>query len=65
MGPRKCLGQVMAWAEMRLILARLLWTFDIKPARELGDWNNNRQQSQIMWAMEPFEVQLRRRKVHS
>lgn len=63
MGPRNCLGQVMAWAEMRLILARLVWTFDIKAAREVGDWN--RQQSQIVWAKEPFEVRLRRKSVHS
>lgn len=62
MGPRNCLGQVMAWAEMRLILARLVWTFDIKAAREVEDWN--RQQSQIVWAKEPFEVRLRRRSVH-
>lgn len=62
MGPRNCLGQVMAWAEMRLILARLVWTFDIKAAREVEDWN--RQQSQMVWAKEPFEVRLRRRSVH-
>ena len=27
-GPRICVGQHLAWAEMRLILAKLLWTFD-------------------------------------
>ncbi|KAL7807761.1 cytochrome P450 [Trichoderma aethiopicum] len=27
-GPRACLGQHLAWAEMRLIMAKLLWTFD-------------------------------------
>lgn len=27
-GPRICIGQHLAWAEMRLILAKLLWTFD-------------------------------------
>lgn len=61
MGPRNCLGQVMAWAEMRLILARLVWTFDIKAAREVEVWN--RHQSQTVWAKEPFEVRLRRRSV--
>ncbi|KAL3459217.1 cytochrome P450 [Aspergillus heterothallicus] len=30
-GPRACLGINLAWAEMRLILAKLLWTFDFAP----------------------------------
>lgn len=29
-GPRACLGKNLAWAEMRLILARLLWRFHIE-----------------------------------
>ncbi|KAK8133194.1 cytochrome P450 [Apiospora kogelbergensis] len=29
MGPRSCMGQHLAWAEMMLVLARLLWTFDV------------------------------------
>ena len=28
LGPRSCLGQNLAWAEMRLILAKLVWAFD-------------------------------------
>lgn len=31
-GPRSCLGKSLAWAEMQLILARLLWAFDIEAA---------------------------------
>ncbi|KAI1815149.1 cytochrome P450 [Poronia punctata] len=29
LGPRACLGQNLAWAEMRLIAAKVLWKFDI------------------------------------
>ncbi|KAL7793172.1 cytochrome P450 [Trichoderma ceciliae] len=29
-GPRACLGQHLAWAEMRLILSKLLWVFDFE-----------------------------------
>ncbi|KAI0022362.1 cytochrome P450 [Xylariomycetidae sp. FL0641] len=29
-GPRACMGQHMAWAEMRLVLAKLLWRFDFQ-----------------------------------
>ncbi|KAI5866411.1 putative cytochrome P450 [Durotheca rogersii] len=31
-GPRSCMGQHLAWAEMRLVLAKLLWTFDFSAA---------------------------------
>lgn len=30
MGPRSCLGQHLAWAEMRLILTKLLVNFDFE-----------------------------------
>uniref|UniRef100_A0A1Y1MUP6 Cytochrome P450 n=2 Tax=Photinus pyralis TaxID=7054 RepID=A0A1Y1MUP6_PHOPY len=33
-GPRSCMGQYIAWAEMRLILSRLLWKFDIEAVKE-------------------------------
>lgn len=29
-GPRACLGKNLAWAELRLILARMLWRFDMQ-----------------------------------
>lgn len=35
-GPREWLGQNLAWAEMRLVLAYLIWEFDIGPG--LGPW---------------------------
>ena len=42
-GPRNCLGKNLARAEMRLILARLLWRFDLELVEEKeeegrGDW---------------------------
>ncbi|KAE9375433.1 isotrichodermin C-15 hydroxylase [Stipitochalara longipes BDJ] len=30
MGPHGCLGQQLAWVELRVILARLLWNFDLE-----------------------------------
>ncbi|KAK3985825.1 hypothetical protein QBC44DRAFT_150477 [Cladorrhinum sp. PSN332] len=35
-GPRSCLGQNLAWAEMRLILAKLLWNFEFTPSSDAG-----------------------------
>lgn len=32
-GPRNCIGRFLAHAEMRLILARLIWCFDIEMPR--------------------------------
>ncbi|KAI1171137.1 cytochrome p450 monooxygenase [Nemania sp. FL0916] len=40
-GPRNCIGRNLAYAEMRLILARILFRFDIKPAPGAEDWLRN------------------------
>ncbi|KFX86931.1 hypothetical protein O988_09454, partial [Pseudogymnoascus sp. VKM F-3808] len=37
-GPRNCIGKSLAYAEMRLILARLLWNFDLKLVDDSKDW---------------------------
>lgn len=53
-----CLGQGIAWIEMRLTLASLVWAFDIEGVREV-DWAQ--QKTYIIWQKKPFEVRLRRR----
>ncbi|KAI0396320.1 cytochrome P450 [Xylariaceae sp. FL0594] len=43
LGPRSCMGQHLAWAEMRLVLAKLLWRFDVKAAPgEALEWETLR-----------------------
>jgi cytochrome P450 len=37
-GPRNCIGINLAYAEMRLLLARLLWNFDMELCEESSDW---------------------------
>jgi cytochrome P450 len=37
-GPRSCLGKYLAHAEMRVILARLLWNFDVQLAEGMERW---------------------------
>lgn len=32
-GPQNCIGEPLAWAEMRLLLAKFFWAFDM----EIGD----------------------------
>ncbi|OAP55314.1 hypothetical protein AYL99_10287 [Fonsecaea erecta] len=60
-GRHMCIGQKLAWAEMRLILARLLYAFDIswntKPP--IRDWGE--QQTFIFWQKSPLEIRLKRR----
>ncbi|EAQ83585.1 hypothetical protein CHGG_09989 [Chaetomium globosum CBS 148.51] len=38
LGPRNCLGKNLAYIEMRLILVRILWNFDLRIAEDSLDW---------------------------
>ena len=58
-GPTQCIGKNLAYAKMRLTLARLLWNFDISAtpdARSIYDW----EQLQMYVSVEtkPFNVRL-------
>ncbi|PQE23091.1 cytochrome P450 1 protein [Rutstroemia sp. NJR-2017a WRK4] len=57
-GPHNCIGQPLAWMEMRLILSRLLWNFDIRVAegRKLRDWTE--QKIFWTWDKDPLEAEL-------
>lgn len=37
-GPRNCIGINLAYAEMRLILSKLLWNFDCQLMEESNEW---------------------------
>lgn len=58
-GPRSCIGQRLALAEMRLIMARLIWTFDVKRANTAAGsliWQDQRTFTLV--ERQHFEVQL-------
>lgn len=38
-GPRACLGINLAYMELRIALAKLIWSYDMEMACELDDWN--------------------------
>lgn len=42
LGPRNCLGKSFAYNEMRVILARLLWNFDLVLEAESEAWNEQK-----------------------
>ncbi|KAK7937712.1 cytochrome P450 [Apiospora aurea] len=47
-GPRDCIGRNLAYAEMRLIMARVLYNFDIALAGSSRDWMD-RQLAYSLW----------------
>lgn len=59
-GPRSCIGRNLAYIEMRLILARVLWNFDLELADKTKDWIGN-QKIYVLWEKVPLEVYLKPR----
>lgn len=47
----------LAYAEMRLILARIIWNFDLKLARPQEDWIA-KSKSYLIWEKPPLDVYL-------
>ncbi|ROV95668.1 hypothetical protein VMCG_07618 [Cytospora schulzeri] len=58
-GPRNCVGQNMAWHEMRLILGILISTFDIELCEESCEWMY--QKVYTLWKKKPLMVRLKPR----
>ncbi|KAL3444516.1 cytochrome P450 [Aspergillus insuetus] len=46
-GPRNCIGSNLAFAEIRLILARLLWNFNLDLCGESRGWSGQR--AYVVW----------------
>ncbi|ETN41573.1 uncharacterized protein HMPREF1541_03509 [Cyphellophora europaea CBS 101466] len=60
-GPRDCIGSNLAWQESSLILARLLWRFDLELHRESQDWMV-KQSVFGLWDKPPLWVEVSPRK---
>ncbi|KAI9665460.1 MAG: hypothetical protein M1831_001602 [Alyxoria varia] len=60
-GPRACLGRNLAYSEMKVILARLLFKFDLR----LGDTDPNwhYQFAPLLWIKQPLNVHVTERKM--
>lgn len=58
-GPRRCIGREIALLELQLILARMVWNFDISPEDEsnLLDWN--KLETQLLVQRAPVMVRLK------
>ncbi|KAM0278019.1 hypothetical protein ACHAQH_005388 [Verticillium albo-atrum] len=55
-GPRNCIGKNLAYAEMRMLLARLLWNFDLEMMPGGEDWSN--QKAFVLWEKGNLNVKL-------
>lgn len=55
-GPRACIGRNLAYSEIKLIIARLVWQFDIQNATE-GDWMGS-QKVFMVWEKAPLWIKL-------
>ncbi|CAN9206589.1 unnamed protein product [Alternaria alternata] len=58
-GPRNCIGQNLAWAEIRSILARLVWHFEFELLEPEKRWDD--QKVFVLWQKPSLMVKLRAR----
>ncbi|KAH7055986.1 cytochrome P450 [Macrophomina phaseolina] len=56
-GPRNCIGQNLAYAEMKIVLAKLFWNFDFELADTTGRWLEE-QKTYLVWDKTPMRVNL-------
>ncbi|KAF3803795.1 Isotrichodermin C-15 hydroxylase [Colletotrichum gloeosporioides] len=61
-GPRNCIGRNLAYAEMRLIVARMVWNFDMRIAEDSKGWDD-RSQAFLLWEKGPVNCYITPRKV--
>lgn len=53
----------LAYAELRIILAKLLWNFDFQLALESQNWLDEQAQY-LLWERGPLNMKLRRNNIH-
>uniref|UniRef100_A0A8H7NLZ0 Uncharacterized protein n=1 Tax=Bionectria ochroleuca TaxID=29856 RepID=A0A8H7NLZ0_BIOOC len=58
-GPRNCIGKNLAYVEMRVILARIIWEFDLVMAHDSQDWMN--EEEAYLWMKGPLNFYLKPR----
>ncbi|KAF2102014.1 isotrichodermin C-15 hydroxylase [Rhizodiscina lignyota] len=56
-GPRNCIGKNLAYAEMRLILAKVIWSFDWELLPESDNWI--KQRVFTLWKKPPLMMNLK------
>jgi cytochrome P450 len=62
-GPRNCLGQGLAMNQLRTIMIRIIWNFDLTLDPECDNWH--KQITYTLWEKPALNVHLRLRIGHS
>ncbi|KAI2631083.1 cytochrome P450 [Hypoxylon sp. NC1633] len=57
-GPRNCIGRNLAYAEMRLILAKIIFNFDMELSEDSRGWLEG-QRAYVVWDKPPLNVYLK------
>ncbi|GAM34675.1 hypothetical protein TCE0_015f02400 [Talaromyces pinophilus] len=60
LGPRQCIGKGLAYFELRSILARMMWHFEIELDAESRDWMDDPKEF-ALWHKPPLFVKLKHR----
>lgn len=56
-GPRNCIGKNLAYHEMRLIISKILWNFDLELCAQSENWAD--QKTYILWEKHPLMVKMK------
>ncbi|PSN65363.1 cytochrome P450 3A17 [Corynespora cassiicola Philippines] len=56
-GPADCLGKNLAYSELHLILAKMIWNFDFQPLPENEGWAEN-MKGYTIWEKPPLNVKM-------
>lgn len=56
-GPRDCIGKNLAYAEMRIVVALLLWHFDVEALPGQDDWISKQKVFNAIWSKGPLMLQ--------
>ncbi|CCX30235.1 Similar to Isotrichodermin C-15 hydroxylase; acc. no. O13317 [Pyronema omphalodes CBS 100304] len=60
LGTRQCLGQNIAWVEMRLYLAKMMWLYNLELVDKERDWVKDCK-TYFMWMKTPLMIKVERR----
>ncbi|KAI8953272.1 putative cytochrome P450 [Xylaria longipes] len=62
LGPRGCLGRSLGWLELRTILCKILWTYDLEMVDESLQWHRD-SQMHTLWRKPELRVKVKNRGV--
>jgi cytochrome P450 len=57
LGTRQCLGQNIAWMEMRLYLAKMMWLYNLELVDKERDWVKDCK-TYFMWMKAPLMIKV-------